>query len=92
MHVIQDETLKFLYPNDGSVVKIPRLMDGNIGTITVSVAHVDSAAELFWHCGSSYLGSTRDLHTMSVSLDPGTHTFTVVDASGKKASVTFSVK
>ena len=92
MHVIQDEALKFLYPNDGSVVKIPRLMDGNIGTITVSVAHVDSAAELFWHCGSSYLGSTRDLHSMSVSLDPGTHTFTVVDASGKKASVTFSVK
>ena len=83
--------MRFLYPREGSVIKIPRQLDGTRGQLTCSIAHSDASAEVFWHCGSSYVGSTKDIHSMTLDLDPGTHTISAVDSNGSTVSVTFSV-
>ena len=83
--------MRFLYPREGSVIKIPRQLDGTRGQLTCSIAHSDASAEVFWHCGSSYAGSTKDIHSMTLDLDPGTHTISAVDSNGSTVSVTFSV-
>lgn len=83
--------MKFLYPSEGSVIKIPRQMDGTKGQLTCKVAHPDVSSEIFWHCDNSFIGVTQDIHSMSLDLEPGTHTVSAVDCSGNAVSVTFNV-
>jgi penicillin-binding protein 1C len=87
----QDSPMKFLYPNEGSVIKVPRQLDGSKGKITVNVAHSDSSIELFWHCDGDYIGSTRDVHTMSLDLSPNFHLISVVDPLGSSIKVSFTI-
>lgn len=83
--------MKFLYPNEGSVIKIPRQIDGTKGQLSCTIAHPDVTSEVFWHSGNSFIGVTQDVHTMSLDLEPGTHTISAVDCAGNTVSVTFSV-
>ena len=83
--------MRFLYPAEGSIVKIPRQLDGSEGRITVNVVHSDSSMELFWHCDGNYIGVTRDIHTMSLDLFPDFHQISVVDSQGHSIKVGFTV-
>lgn len=87
----KESPMKFLCPAQGSMIKIPRQLDGCKGAMTCKVAHSDASAELFWHCDGSYIGATRDIHSMSLTLQEGNHALCVVDSYGNTAKVTFSV-
>ena len=80
--------MHFIYPSDGSVITLPRQLDGSPGAFVARVAHTHPSTELFWHLDNAYLGSTRDIHQMTIAPAKGTHTLTVVDASGMTRSVT----
>ena len=86
-----DSPMKFLYPSKGSIIKIPRQLDGNNGRITCSVAHSNPSMEVFWHCDGSYLGATQDIHSMTLDLSTGNHTISIVDTEGLTASTNFIV-
>ena len=88
---LEKSPMRFLYPSEGSIVKIPRQLDGSEGKITVSVAHSGSYVELFWHCDGNYIGATRDIHTISLDLCSGLHTISVVDNQGCSIKVGFTV-
>lgn len=75
-------TMHFIYPTDGNVISLPRQLDGSPGSFVARVAHTNPATELFWHLDNTYLGSTRDIHQMTIAPTRGVHTITVVDASG----------
>ena len=83
--------MRFIYPADGCVVSLPVQSDGTRTTLNCSVAHNDPLAEVFWHLDNSYIGSTKDIHQMSVRLSSGVHRITVVDSSGQEQSVTVIV-
>ncbi|KAA2536058.1 penicillin-binding protein 1C, partial [Alistipes onderdonkii] len=72
----------FIYPADGSIISLPRQLDGSPGSFVARVAHTNPATELFWHLDNIYLGSTRDIHQMTIAPIRGVHTITVVDTSG----------
>ncbi len=80
-------TMNFIYPTNGSVINLPRQLDGSHGAFVCKVAHTTPSTELFWHLDNSYLGSTRDIHQMTIAPTEGVHTITVVDALGVELSV-----
>ncbi len=84
---VEVQPMHFIYPTDGCVVSLPVQSDGTVAALNCSVAHTDSAAEIFWHLDNSYLGSTRNIHQFAVQPSPGCHTLTVVDTSGNSISV-----
>lgn len=86
-----DAPMEFIYPEGGSVIYIPRQLDGTIQGITFHLAHRDPAAVVFWHLDNEYAGQTRFIHQMNLTPEPGRHTVTVVDESGKSLSVGFTV-
>ena len=55
---------------------------GSAGSVVARGSHTNPAAELFWHLDNTYLGSTRDIHQMTIAPTRGVHTITVVDSSG----------
>jgi len=88
----RDETpLEFLYPESGSVLILPRQLDGSVPGAVFQAVHRDPAAVLYWHLDNEYLGETHLIHQMQLSPPPGKHTVTVVDGDGKTVSVGFTV-
>lgn len=84
--------MEFLYPEPGSVLTLPRQLDGSVPGAVFHVVHRDPDATVYWHLDQSYLGETRILHQMRIAPDPGNHTVTVVDGEGNTVSVGFAVK
>ena len=80
-------TMHFIYPADGSIISLPRQLDGSPGSFVARVAHTNPATELFWHLDNTYLGSTRDIHQMTIAPTRGVHTITVVDALGAMQNI-----
>lgn len=85
------QPMHFIYPADGCVVSLPVQGDGTVAELNCSVAHTDPSAEVFWHIDNSYLGSTMDIHQMSVRIGSGVHRLVAVDSSGNEESVSMIV-
>ena len=90
--VMPEAQMRFVYPADGSVVALPRRMDGTQGAMVCRIAHTNPAIELFWHLDDAYLCSTRDIHQFEIRPSAGYHTLTVVDAGGNSLSVNVIVR
>ena len=86
-----DSPMKFLYPNEGSVIMVPRKLDGSKGAITCKVAHIDPSSELFWHCDGEYKATTSDIHVVTFDFEPGIHSISVVDSNGNRSSVNVNI-
>ena len=84
--------MEFIYPESGSTIYIPRQLDGSHKGVVLNLAHSIQSSEVFWHIDSSYLGSTRYIHHMTVIPSEGKHTVTAVDTEGNSLSVSFDVK
>ena len=83
--------MEFLYPEPGSVLTLPRQMDGSPGGAVFQVIHRNPGATVYWHLDQSFLGETRLIHQMRLTPDPGKHTVTAVDGDGNTVSVAFTV-
>mgnify|MGYP002622225511 CR=1 FL=1 len=83
--------LEFLYPEPGTVLTLPRQLDGSERGAVFQAVHRNPDATLYWHLDEQYLGETHLLHQMKLNPSPGKHTVTVVDGDGNAVSVYFSV-
>lgn len=84
--------MEFIYPEPGSVISIPRQLDGSVKGLVFNLAHTHPDTEVFWHLDDHYEGSTRFLHQLRLLPAPGKHTVTVVDTDGHSLSVGFTVE
>ncbi len=86
-----EHSFHFAYPADGSIVSIPKQMDGKRGAIVCQAVH-SSSAELFWHLDGSFIGTTTDVHKMQIKPSIGYHTVTIVDDLGAQQTISIIVK
>jgi penicillin-binding protein 1C len=63
---------------------LPVDLDGRRQSILLSATHRDDQAVIHWHMDAQFLGSTKQVHTMTVQPLPGLHTITLVDGSGNR--------
>lgn len=80
--------LKILYPADGSVICLPKTK-GPTGSLICKATHLSPDAQIFWHLDGCYLGTTTDIHQITIHPAPGTHTLSVCDHSGLPTTITF---
>lgn len=79
------------FPLPGSSVYVPVEMTGERGSIVATAHHELVRARLFWHLNGTYLGATRDEHTMELAPPAGEHLLSVVDESGNSRDIAFTV-
>ena len=84
--------MEFIYPEPGSVITIPRQLDGSVKGIVFNLAHSNPDTDVYWHLDDHYEGSTRYIHQMRLLPSGGRHTVTCVDSSGNSLSVSFTVE
>ena len=87
-----ERIMSIMYPQEGSVIMLPKQMDGSRGALVCIVAHTDNSTEIFWHLDANYLGSTTSIHEMKMTPSPGYHKITIVDSWGNQQSVSIIVK
>jgi penicillin-binding protein 1C len=87
-----DVPMYFIYPAPGAVISLPKQLDGSHGSASFRLAHNEQGTTVYWHLNQQYLTSTRDFHEISLSLEPGAYTLTVVDDTGSACTIYFFVK
>ncbi len=85
------KNMEIIYPRRFARIFIPKEIDGKLGKTVFEVAHRKPETIIFWHVDDDFLSETRDFHQISVQLDEGWHTLTLVDAHGESCQVKFEV-
>ena len=82
--------MEFIYPENGSVIYLPRQLDGSVEGAVFHLAH-RGVSRVWWHMDGEYLGETAEIHQLRLAPSPGRHILTVVDEQGRSLSVSFRV-
>lgn len=87
----QRQEMEVIYPQSGAKIKIPRELNGQMEKVIFSVAHRNSKATIHWNLDDDFLGSTVDIHKITIQPQPGEHRLTLVDDNGFRLSVPFEI-
>ena len=85
------KTMEFIYPNKNTKLIIPRDFDGKKGRVVFRIAHTDPSAKIFWHIDDTFAGSTQDIHSLEVLIEPGKHLLSATDNRGYQIFRQFEV-
>ncbi|MBK9175743.1 MAG: penicillin-binding protein 1C [Flavobacteriales bacterium] len=81
--------IQMVYPEQGAVLYVPVVLDGELGRLVLRAAHRSPAALVHWDLDGNYLGSTVRDHQMAVTAADGEHRLTLTDESGTRLDVDF---
>ena len=90
--VSNNNPIEFIYPQQDSIISIPRGSDGNYQKVTFKVAHSGQNSKLFWYLDQEYLGTTKGSHQKLLLPASGEHQLHVVDGAGYHREIEFYVK
>ncbi len=85
------EKIDLIYPVDNSRMYIPLEMDGSRGKIICIATNKNNASKIYWHLDGAFIGTTTRFHQMAIDPAAGEHTLTLVDESGERKSVKFTI-
>ena len=54
-------------------------------------ATVSDNSELYWYLDDTFIGTTTSLHQLTLAIDPGLHSLTVLDQFGQVAKRQFKM-
>lgn len=83
--------ISLIYPGVQNRFDIPLELCGKRGKTDFKADHLDRGAAIHWHLDLTYLGTTREIHTMSLSQAPGRHKLILVDETGERLVRWFDV-
>ncbi|GIV41897.1 MAG: penicillin-binding protein 1C [Vicingaceae bacterium] len=74
--------IRLIYPSTDVSVYLPVDIDGKKQKIIFKAAHLLENSELFWFIDNVFIGKTKNHHELSMELEKGMHTLTLVDNYG----------
>ena len=86
-----DSSIQFIYPSTKKKIYVPIELDGSPGKTIFKVAHRSAEETLQWHLDNTYLGSTKQFHSMELNPSRGKHRIVLVDESGYVLSKEFEI-
>lgn len=87
----QTGNIKIIYPEDGTVLKIPREFDGNFQKIVLKVGSSSKEKEIKWLLDGIIIARTEGSGEISIEIGEGNHFFQILDEEGNSASVRFKI-
>jgi penicillin-binding protein 1C len=88
---VSQSVMEMVYPKKSNRIFIPVELDGKTGECIFEVAHHQPTLKIHWHLDDLYLGSTQDIHQMSLQPSKGKHTVTLVDENGERLEQKFEI-
>ncbi|MBP0905640.1 penicillin-binding protein 1C [Mariniflexile gromovii] len=78
-------TMEFIYPKENNHIFLAKDFDEKANDLILKIAHSKPESTLFWYMDDAFVGSTKDIHELSVVPKQGDHMITVVDEFGNEA-------
>ena len=85
------KNMDIIYPKRFTHIFIPREITGRLGMTVFEAAHREPGAIIYWHIDDSFLTQTSSFHQVSVQLEEGWHTLSLVDNAGESMKIKFEV-
>ncbi|MEZ4774794.1 MAG: penicillin-binding protein 1C [Bacteroidia bacterium] len=83
--------MEMIYPGNDARIFVPKELDGKMGSTVFEVAHRDRTAQIYWHLDENFIGTTKEIHEMSLQPSAGKHKLTLVDDQGETLSRMFEI-
>jgi len=83
--------IEILYPDPGSVIYVPRDLNGSRSRVIFEAAHRHPGKTIFWSIDDRFVSRTVNFHQLAVQPGEGQHVLTLVDEDGNSKSVRFEV-
>ena len=87
-----ESVMSFVYPDESASLIIPVGIKGDRQSVVFELAHRNPEKAVFWSLNDIFLGETRRMHQMSVSVEPGTYFLRCVDEDGNDVSRKVEIK
>ena len=85
--------MALIYPHASSqAIYLPVNAAGNIQPLVLKATHEDPNASIHWHLDGGYVGTTKRIHTLTITLEKGSHLLVLLDDQGNQLVRTFAVK
>nr|WP_042502401.1 penicillin-binding protein 1C [Algibacter lectus] len=84
-------SIEFIYPKKNSVIFLPKDFDGKTNDLILKIAHSKPEHIVYWSIDEQYMGSTKDIHEMSIIPTAGQHIITVADELGNQQKQAFTI-
>lgn len=87
------QPMALIYPHASSqAIYLPVNAAGNIQPLVLKATHEDPNASIHWHLDGGYVGTTKRIHTLTITLEKGSHLLVLLDDQGNQLVRTFTVK
>ncbi len=83
--------MQLIYPDPGSIIYIPKSLDGTKNNIIFESTHRNPEKNIFWHIDDQFIARTQYFHQISIQPQKGKHTLTLVDEDGNSLSIHFEI-
>ena len=87
----EPDVMELIYPDAGSRILVPVLLDGKHAQVVLQAAHRDKSTRLHWDLDGTHRGTTLGDHKLTVDIEAGRHTLTLTDDLGRNLQANFSV-
>tara|TARA_R110002050_G_scaffold43127_2_gene103624 strand:+ start:7571 stop:9796 length:2226 start_codon:yes stop_codon:yes gene_type:complete len=89
--ILAENYIDVLFPMENEHIFIPKKLAGEKSELIVEAILIDANSRLFWHLNGAFLGETKDMHTMALSLNPGDYKLWLEDEKGHNYQRKFTV-
>lgn len=89
---VAEKHIEIIYPMAGSVIRLPRLLNGDLGESIFEAVHRQEREELFWYLDNHFVTTTQDIHQVPMQPSAGIHSLTVTDSRGNSFTRKFEVQ
>jgi penicillin-binding protein 1C len=83
--------MQIIYPGHGSIIYIPRELDGSRGKVVFEAAHRNPEKTIYWHIDDQFIAATNQFHEISVLALKGIHLLSLVDEDGNSQNLKFEL-
>jgi len=84
-------TMQFIYPLPNQKIYLPIELDTRRGQVVFEAAHNDVNTTVYWHLDKEFLGTSKELHKMTLEPEEGSHVITLIDDKGNSIDLKFDI-
>jgi penicillin-binding protein 1C len=88
----ETSAMHLVYPKLKSNIYLPITLEGSLNKAIFQLNHQNPSALVYWHLDEEFIGTTTNIHEMSLSPNNGEHTLTLVDEYGERLIRKFKVE
>jgi penicillin-binding protein 1C len=88
---VADKSMYLIYPKKDAKIIIPIQIDETKGRTVFEATHKNPSIKIYWHLDNEFIGTTTQIHQITLNPSEGKHLLTIIDENGVSQNCNFEV-